>query len=206
MTANTNEKVTTREKILEASLNLFSKNGFHATTTKKIAQKAGVNEVSLFRLFKSKLGLFQEILKLVKKTGFDPQKLSEITAPPQVAIRNVIDYMLEINDLHPREFKVLNRAAMDEVEGFEEWFVLTNLEQIQNFLVEKFKALQESGEMEKGMPPKMLSYLLLTQITGINMSRIILKKHPLRELDRTKLGDDIFNLFLGIHTTDNGSR
>jgi AcrR family transcriptional regulator len=52
----------TREKILDASLRLFSKKGFLGTTTKEIAQKAGVAELTLFRHFSSKERLFEEMI------------------------------------------------------------------------------------------------------------------------------------------------
>jgi AcrR family transcriptional regulator len=47
--------------ILTAARDLFSEKGFSATTTKEIAKNAGVNEVTLFRRFESKLKLFQAV-------------------------------------------------------------------------------------------------------------------------------------------------
>ncbi len=51
-------KKETKEKILDAALELFSEKGFKATTTMIIAEKAEVNEVTLFRYFGSKEKLF----------------------------------------------------------------------------------------------------------------------------------------------------
>ena len=56
-------KKETKEKILESAFELFSKKGYLATTTKEIAQKARVSEVTLFRHFKSKEELFTETIK-----------------------------------------------------------------------------------------------------------------------------------------------
>lgn len=50
---------TTEAKILEASLSLFSQKGYDAVTTKEIAQKAGVSEMTLFRHFVCKRNLFE---------------------------------------------------------------------------------------------------------------------------------------------------
>ena len=52
----------TRDKILDASLALFSKKGFLGATTKEIAKKAGVAELTLFRHFSSKERLFEEMI------------------------------------------------------------------------------------------------------------------------------------------------
>ncbi|MEX1376103.1 MAG: helix-turn-helix domain-containing protein [Eubacteriales bacterium] len=48
----------TRQKIIDAAKELFSTKGYAATTTKDIAGKAGISEVTLFRHFESKRNLF----------------------------------------------------------------------------------------------------------------------------------------------------
>jgi AcrR family transcriptional regulator len=53
----------TREKILDAGLKLFSKKGFLGATTKEIAKKAGVAELTVFRHFSSKDKLFEEMIQ-----------------------------------------------------------------------------------------------------------------------------------------------
>jgi AcrR family transcriptional regulator len=53
----------TRERILDAALHTFSKDGIRGATTRKIAQKARVNEVTLFRHFRSKEQLLGAVLK-----------------------------------------------------------------------------------------------------------------------------------------------
>jgi len=53
----------TEEKILRAAFDLFSDRGYRATTTKLIAEKAGVNEVTIFRHFDSKINLFRRVIE-----------------------------------------------------------------------------------------------------------------------------------------------
>lgn len=52
-----------QEKILEAALELFAKEGFKSTSTSKVARHAGVSEGLIFRHFGSKDGLLEAILK-----------------------------------------------------------------------------------------------------------------------------------------------
>ena len=56
----------TRQRILEAAEELFSKNGFHATSVSQITRRAMVNKASLYYHFKDKndliASLFQKIL------------------------------------------------------------------------------------------------------------------------------------------------
>jgi AcrR family transcriptional regulator len=49
-----------REQLLEAAVKVFAIAGFRGATTRRIAQEAGVNEVTLFRQFGSKEGLILE--------------------------------------------------------------------------------------------------------------------------------------------------
>lgn len=51
-----------RDRILEAAARVYAQYGFRGATTRLIAQEAGVNEVTLFRLFGSKAQLFDELL------------------------------------------------------------------------------------------------------------------------------------------------
>lgn len=55
-------KTDTREKLLKATLKLISERGYAGATTREIARKAGVTELTLFRNFGSKESLFEEIL------------------------------------------------------------------------------------------------------------------------------------------------
>ncbi len=52
----------TEDKIINASIGLFSQKGYTAVTTKEIAKEAGVSEMTLFRHFESKHNLFEKAL------------------------------------------------------------------------------------------------------------------------------------------------
>jgi AcrR family transcriptional regulator len=51
-----------RRLLLEAARELFSSQGFAGTSTREIAERAGVSETLMFRYFGSKVGLFREAL------------------------------------------------------------------------------------------------------------------------------------------------
>lgn len=68
----------TKDKILEASIALFSKKGYDSVTTKEIAKQAGVCEMTVFRHFENKRNLFnkafeQFIFSPTFKTVFENQ-------------------------------------------------------------------------------------------------------------------------------------
>jgi AcrR family transcriptional regulator len=49
----------TTERILRAAGELFAERGYSGTTTRAIAERAGVNEVTLFRRFENKAGILR---------------------------------------------------------------------------------------------------------------------------------------------------
>lgn len=57
----------TEKKIFEAAMDVFSEDGYEGATTRRIAEKAGVNEVTLFRRFQSK----EKILQCVITRGLE---------------------------------------------------------------------------------------------------------------------------------------
>ncbi len=56
-------KSDVKKRILEAAGKLFSEKGYSDTTTREIAKVANVNEVSIFRHFGTKEGLFREFVE-----------------------------------------------------------------------------------------------------------------------------------------------
>jgi len=53
----------TRQRLIKSAFQLFVSQGVTATTTRQIAELAGVNEVTLFRQFNNKHGLLQSVLE-----------------------------------------------------------------------------------------------------------------------------------------------
>ena len=66
-----------RLQILEVAVSLFSKRGFRGTTTKEIAQAAGVSEAMVFRHFATKEELYTAILNRKCSGGrFEPAEMA----------------------------------------------------------------------------------------------------------------------------------
>src|ERR1700722_55997 len=59
----------TRERLLDAAAQTFSRDGLRGATTREIAREAGVNEVTLFRHFKSK----EQLLRAVLQRGLESE-------------------------------------------------------------------------------------------------------------------------------------
>tara|TARA_B100000575_G_C23091760_1_gene629458 strand:+ start:1073 stop:1600 length:528 start_codon:yes stop_codon:yes gene_type:complete len=87
-----------RSKIADVALSLFIERGYHATSTRLIAQEAGVSEGLIFRHYTNKEGLLKDLLAeggqqmIFEVAGF----ISEYD--PKVFISSVIDFFFDISD------------------------------------------------------------------------------------------------------------
>jgi AcrR family transcriptional regulator len=102
--------VDTRRNILEAALEVYSQLGFRGATTRRIADAAGVNEVTVFRHFGSKDALLQEALQLLAEES------SDILLPkdPNEPLQELTDWSeAELTRLRARRSMI--RTCMGEI-------------------------------------------------------------------------------------------
>jgi len=100
-----------RQKILDAATQLYAETGFRGTTTRQIAQLAGVNEVTLFRHFGSKTALLHEAIQCACATS-GPGILPQTPVHPRAEL---LDWAtLHWNELWARRSVI--RTAMGEIE------------------------------------------------------------------------------------------
>jgi AcrR family transcriptional regulator len=59
--------MNTKERILNISLELFSKHGFSGVSVRDIAKKVGVRESALYKHFKNKQDIFDSIIVVMKE-------------------------------------------------------------------------------------------------------------------------------------------
>lgn len=52
-----------RNRILQAAARIYTQHGWRGATTKRIAEEAGVNEVTLFRQFGAKDALLEQMMR-----------------------------------------------------------------------------------------------------------------------------------------------
>ena len=87
----------TREAIIKAAVHLFAEKGVDGTSVRDIVTKARVNQAAINYHFKSKDGLYLEVLKtafegLTTDAGFDPEKLKSLSR--EQAVRSFLRQQL----------------------------------------------------------------------------------------------------------------
>lgn len=100
-----------RDKILKAAIELYADTGFRGTTTRQIAQRAGVNEVTVFRHFGSKHALLHEAIRCACVTS-GPSGLPETPTDPRAELLQWA--RIHWNELWSRRSVI--RTAMGEIE------------------------------------------------------------------------------------------
>ncbi len=97
---------SSRNEILDAALELFATNGFHATSISQIAEKAGISKGLMYNYFKSK----DDLLRTIIDDGF--QKLGELMAvvntetDPRKALEKIIRLSLQNLKNNPEYWKL----------------------------------------------------------------------------------------------------
>ncbi len=92
------EKSVTEVRIVEAAVQLFSRQGYKGTSTREIAHLAGVNEATLFRYFARKADLFwaaaeSRLNRL--KLGRELQHGLATDMDPEVVLPMLVDFLVK---------------------------------------------------------------------------------------------------------------
>lgn len=102
-----------RDQILDAAARVYAQHGFRGATTRRIADAAGVNEVTLFRTFGSKAALIEAALR---QTGAvdaaAPHALPDVPRDPERELGAWA--AVQLDDLRTK--RALIRQAMNDFE------------------------------------------------------------------------------------------
>ncbi len=100
---------TPRDRILHAFLRLVSERGFEATTTRAVAQEAGVNEVTIFRQFGDKASLARELFRHFGNPEFIKSFPIEVDAStPELAVEGIRRSVMLIYETLKQRTEMLN--------------------------------------------------------------------------------------------------
>jgi AcrR family transcriptional regulator len=102
-----------RQRLLDAAAQVFARDGLNGATTRAIARQAGVNEVTLFRLFQSK----ENLLAAVVGCTFDHNKTdSKPVLPPDTGdLRKDLANYAQLYDSMLTQNLLLIRTLIGEI-------------------------------------------------------------------------------------------
>jgi len=110
------EKSVTGARIVEAAVQLFSRQGYKGTSTREIAQLAGVNEATLFRYFARKADLFwaaaeSRLTRL--KLGRELQNGLATDVDPAIVVPMLVEFVMDVIGRHPELTRLLYVAGFE---------------------------------------------------------------------------------------------
>ena len=140
-----------RIRILDAALNLMVKYGYKGATTRMIAQEAGVNEVTIFRYFKTKKAILDALLKETKylsrfreSEDFENSEFSSIEDLMEKFSEKASESFLLNRDLF---LLFLKEIGNDESEFYQ--FQLKAMRRLINIFMKKIKQLNKNEKINK---------------------------------------------------------
>lgn len=140
-----------RMQILRLAVSLFSQKGFSGTTTREIAQAAGVSEAMVFRHFATKEELYSAILdhKACGDSSFDPFAVvaDAVQRKDDRAVFEGLAFSaLEHHEGDPEFHRLLLHAALERHE-LAEMFWERNVRPVYEFLGDYIRERQRDGAM-----------------------------------------------------------
>lgn len=115
------KKTKKSEKILDAALLLFSKNGFYATTIPDIAKAMGMSVGNIYNYFSSKEKLAKEIIKYSSDIlGEEIRKVNEQKLSSKEKIRAIVAVYFDMASTKPQHINYFLRVYLANKEVFKE--------------------------------------------------------------------------------------
>jgi AcrR family transcriptional regulator len=135
----------TRSAILEGAFALFAEKGFAGATTREIAERADVNEVTIFRHFGSKESLFQAVIELYSPVAMLTEELAERLTGDDVRA-NLTHLATQYLAVATPRAKVIHLGMMEAAREPELQRIVGQIPQrLEQHLVDYLTSLQQRG-------------------------------------------------------------
>ena len=157
-----------RNEILAAAAEVFAQHGFRGSTTRRIAEAAGVNEITIFRQFGSKEALISEAMKhMTDSAGL--ASLPEIPSDPERELTEWSQSFIK----HLRLRSSIIRKTMSEIEERPEMSECASSVPIEasNELCKYLVALKRQGRTSGKFDPITAAAMLMGAIFSDAMGR-----------------------------------
>lgn len=163
----------TGEEILKAAAELFGERGYKGTTTRAIAERAGVNEVTVFRRFTNKQGVLRALTELWagKMAGF-----AVGTIPEATDTRGTLEYLARMEVAQAMEFGGAALRLAFDARSVPEVEALTGAGPSQNLqhLVDYLSARQGAGDLRDDLDPHVMAEAFFALTSTLVMSRQVM--------------------------------
>lgn len=156
------QRISARQRLVDAAFQLFSSQGVGTTTTRQVADLAGVNEVTLFRQFGSKHGLLAAVMTEAEALTGPGQRFDRVAlgqAPSDQALKEFLDQCLDtLNQRSELVRSVIGEAGQFSAENSQS--LGRGLQTIRDFMAEALEALLGLGESPHPRPEEVAGMVM----------------------------------------------
>jgi AcrR family transcriptional regulator len=150
---------------------LFVTLGYHDTTTKKIADAAGITEPVLYRHFDTKQALFLEVLQEVREATVNRwHSETNALADPLAKLHAVVDMYLGSTRAHAVEFRIMHRTLVEcdeeEIVALLRSFYLDS----ETLLAQIIAEGQQTGVFRRSLDPRVGAWELIRTALGYTLT------------------------------------
>ncbi len=187
----------TTGKILDAASQLFAERGYAATTTRAIAERAGVNEVTIFRRFENKAGVLRALGERFAEQSM-ARSVPELPDPDDVEAtllaigRSEVSASIENGGVALR--LAFDASTVPEVAELVGTGPRSNLETLAQYLADR----QKAGQLRTDIPPMVMAEAFGALTSSFVMFRTIMgvldtPDDPMADTSVEQLVDLFFN-------------
>ncbi|KGF71758.1 TetR family transcriptional regulator [Neosynechococcus sphagnicola sy1] len=193
----TAQRHPTRQRLIQAALELFASQGVTETTTKQIAELADVNEVTLFRHFGNKHGLLLAVIEEAAVFTQLGQTLIQQTSQTSSVYQALKDYAtacLQALEAVPEVVRsVVGEAGQYPSENREA--LGRGFTQANRYVAEYFATVMQRGQLHTHLAAEKLASLLNGMLLGYAVIEFTSEFHELWQ-DRDDFLEHLVTLFL----------
>jgi AcrR family transcriptional regulator len=157
-------EMTTKERIIETSTELFNTKGIRSITMDEISSVNGISKRTLYELFADKSTLIEACFMSLAN------KMREISMELRREASNILEYILIYQDYESRESEKRSRVLTDEMRKFYPDVYKKAIEGVKKEHISYTKSLIEEGINEGLFEPKIGSIDVATQILTLLVS------------------------------------
>ena len=184
-----------RQEIIRAAMEVFARNGFGGSTTREIAENAGISEAMIYSHFRNKQELYAAIIdeKLQESEPlYYPLDAMRNKDDPRVFTTIVENYLRR----HSEDTTFLRLLLFSALEGHElaSMFVAGPVRKFFEFLADYIGERIEEGAL-KPVNPEISSRCLLGMVHYFVLVREIFGDDTLKLVDQNEAIETIVNLF-----------
>lgn len=186
-----------RKKLIDAALELFSSQGVTETTTRQIADRAGVNEVTIFRQFGNKHGLMLaaiEETEVFSNVGEALLQQGQKVSGLDQALRDYADGRLEALEAMPDFVRSLVGESGQYAPEHRQ-AIGRELTQANRFVAQYLDAAIQRGQLQTALSSEKIASLLNSLLLGYAVLEFTSEFHLLWR-DRQDFLENLVGLFL----------